>query len=86
MFRVVGTVGSMKVGAVSMSVSVGAANSSGVGTVLKVTEGVGAVQSACVGAKGKSILRNIYPISRGYEDIAERLNGIGADIKVIKEI
>ena len=44
------------------------------------------IMIAMLGAKGKSILRNIYPISRGYEDIAERLNGIGADIKVLKEI
>ena len=44
------------------------------------------IMVAMLAAKGRSILRNIYPISRGYEDIAERLNGIGADIKVIKEI
>ncbi len=44
------------------------------------------IMVAMLGAKGKSILRNIYPISRGYEDIAERLNGLGADIKVMKEI
>jgi UDP-N-acetylglucosamine 1-carboxyvinyltransferase len=44
------------------------------------------IMVAMLGAKGKSILRNIYPISRGYEDIADRLNGLGADIKVIKEI
>ena len=35
-------------------------------------------------ATGTSILRNIYMISRGYEEIAERLNSIGADIKIIK--
>jgi UDP-N-acetylglucosamine 1-carboxyvinyltransferase len=34
-------------------------------------------------AKGTSLLRNIYSITRGYEDIAERLNSIGAKIKVI---
>lgn len=44
------------------------------------------IMIAMLSAKGKSILRNIYPISRGYEDIAERLNGIGAEIRVIKEI
>lgn len=44
------------------------------------------IMIAMLGAKGKSVLRNIYPISRGYEDIADRLNGIGADIRVIKEI
>jgi UDP-N-acetylglucosamine 1-carboxyvinyltransferase len=37
-----------------------------------------------LGAKGKSILRNIYMINRGYEDIAERLNSIGADVKIMK--
>jgi len=35
-------------------------------------------------APGTSILRNVYMISRGYEEIAERLNSIGADIKIIK--
>jgi UDP-N-acetylglucosamine 1-carboxyvinyltransferase len=35
-------------------------------------------------AKGTSILRNVYMIKRGYEGIAERLNSIGADIKILK--
>lgn len=34
-------------------------------------------------AKGKSILRNLYSINRGYEDIIERLKGLGADITKI---
>ncbi|MFH1427629.1 MAG: UDP-N-acetylglucosamine 1-carboxyvinyltransferase [Patescibacteria group bacterium] len=34
-------------------------------------------------AKGKSILRNVYSINRGYEDIVGRLIKIGADIKKI---
>ncbi len=34
-------------------------------------------------APGTSILRNIYMINRGYEEIANRLNSIGADIKSI---
>ena len=34
-------------------------------------------------AKGKSILRNSYPIDRGYENIVERLCSLGADIKRI---
>lgn len=38
-----------------------------------------------MGASGTSILRNVYMINRGYEDIANRLNSIGADIKIIKE-
>lgn len=39
---------------------------------------------AMLAAHGTSTLRNVYSISRGYEDIAERLNAIGADIKVIR--
>ncbi|MBI3888582.1 UDP-N-acetylglucosamine 1-carboxyvinyltransferase [Candidatus Nomurabacteria bacterium] len=35
-------------------------------------------------APGTSILRNVYMINRGYEEITERLNGIGADIKILK--
>ncbi|MSU45222.1 MAG: UDP-N-acetylglucosamine 1-carboxyvinyltransferase [Candidatus Zambryskibacteria bacterium] len=38
---------------------------------------------AMLGAKGKSILRNVYSIKRGYENIAERLNSIGADITIL---
>jgi len=37
-----------------------------------------------LGAPGTSILRNVYMISRGYEEIANRLNSIGADIKILK--
>lgn len=37
-----------------------------------------------LGANGTSILRNVYMIKRGYEEIAERLNQIGADIKILK--
>lgn len=35
-------------------------------------------------AKGTSVLRNVYSINRGYEEIAERLNAIGAKIDVIR--
>ncbi len=35
-------------------------------------------------ARGQSKLYNIYSIKRGYESIAERLNSLGAKIKVIK--
>jgi UDP-N-acetylglucosamine 1-carboxyvinyltransferase len=38
---------------------------------------------AMMAASGTSILRNVYMINRGYEDIAKRLNSIGADIKII---
>lgn len=37
-------------------------------------------------APGTSMLRNIYTIQRGYEDLAERLNTLGADITVMHEI
>lgn len=38
-----------------------------------------------LGAEGTSILRNIYSINRGYEGIIERLNAIGAKIKILRE-
>jgi UDP-N-acetylglucosamine 1-carboxyvinyltransferase len=37
-------------------------------------------------AEGRSTLRNVYTINRGYEDIAARLNSIGANITVLHEI
>jgi len=37
-------------------------------------------------APGVSTLRNIYSINRGYEDLAERLNTLGAKITVIRDI
>ena len=37
-------------------------------------------------APGTSILRNVYTINRGYEDLAERLNSLGANISVLHEI
>ncbi len=39
---------------------------------------------AMLASGGTSILRNVYMISRGYEEIAKRLNSIGADIKILK--
>jgi UDP-N-acetylglucosamine 1-carboxyvinyltransferase len=36
-------------------------------------------------ANGISMLRNVYTINRGYEDLAERLNELGAKITVIHE-
>jgi len=36
-----------------------------------------------LGAKGKSVLRNIYSINRGYEDIIRRLNDLGAKIDIV---
>lgn len=35
-------------------------------------------------ASGTSILRNVYMINRGYEDVPARLNSIGADITILK--
>lgn len=37
-------------------------------------------------ADGVSILRNIYSINRGYEDLAERLNQVGAHISVMHDL
>jgi UDP-N-acetylglucosamine 1-carboxyvinyltransferase len=37
-------------------------------------------------APGISILRNVYTINRGYEDLAERLNSLGAQITVMHEM
>lgn len=37
-------------------------------------------------APGTSMLRNVYTINRGYEDLAERLNSLGARISVIHEL
>ena len=39
---------------------------------------------AMLGAEGVSTLRNVYAIKRGYENIVERLNKIGARIRLIK--
>lgn len=39
---------------------------------------------AMLAASGTSILRNVYSINRGYEDLANRLNKLGANIKAIK--
>jgi UDP-N-acetylglucosamine 1-carboxyvinyltransferase len=37
-------------------------------------------------ADGVSTLRNVYTINRGYEDLAERLNSLGARITVLHEL
>lgn len=36
-------------------------------------------------APGTNMLRNVYTINRGYEDLAERLNALGARITVLNE-
>ncbi len=40
---------------------------------------------AMLGAKGHSVLRNIYSINRGYENLVERLSTLGADVKYLEE-
>ncbi|MEK7185305.1 MAG: UDP-N-acetylglucosamine 1-carboxyvinyltransferase, partial [Patescibacteria group bacterium] len=37
-------------------------------------------------APGRSVLRNIYSINRGYEDIVKRLAAIGADVKIVEDL
>ncbi|MBA2773003.1 MAG: UDP-N-acetylglucosamine 1-carboxyvinyltransferase [Nocardioidaceae bacterium] len=41
---------------------------------------------AMMAAKGTSVLRNVYVINRGYEDLAERLNALGAQIEPFRDI
>ena len=41
---------------------------------------------AMLAAPGVSMLRNVYSINRGYEDLAERLNSLGARISVLRDI
>jgi UDP-N-acetylglucosamine 1-carboxyvinyltransferase len=44
------------------------------------------IMLAMLAAPGKSILRDVYNINRGYEDFANRLNTLGADIETFREI
>jgi len=37
-------------------------------------------------ASGTSVLRNVYNINRGYEDLAERLNKLGAKIETFRDL
>ena len=41
---------------------------------------------AMLAANGTSVLRDIYSINRGYEELANRLNTIGADIETYQEL
>ncbi|WP_037609939.1 UDP-N-acetylglucosamine 1-carboxyvinyltransferase [Streptacidiphilus rugosus] len=41
---------------------------------------------AMLAAEGTSVLRNVYVINRGYEDLADRLNSIGARIETFRDI
>lgn len=40
---------------------------------------------AMLGAKGESVLRNIYSINRGYEKLIDRLNSLGAKVSYLDE-
>ncbi len=42
--------------------------------------------AAMLAAPGRSTLRNVYPINRGYEDIAVRLRSLGAEIEVVEDV
>ena len=44
------------------------------------------ILAAMLAAPGKSILRNIYSINRGYESLADRLRELGADIKTLHDL
>ncbi|MEI6237102.1 MAG: UDP-N-acetylglucosamine 1-carboxyvinyltransferase [Candidatus Saccharibacteria bacterium] len=41
---------------------------------------------AMLGAPGRSVLRNVYSINRGYEALAERLRELGAQIKTLQDL
>ena len=41
---------------------------------------------AMLAARGTSVLRSVYVINRGYEDLAERLNALGAQIETFRDI
>ncbi len=40
---------------------------------------------AMLAARGTSVLRNVYVINRGYEELAERLNALGAGIEAFRD-
>ena len=41
---------------------------------------------AMLASKGTSVLRTSYVIHRGYEDLADRLNALGAQIETFRDI
>jgi len=41
---------------------------------------------AMLAAPGTSVLRNVYVINRGYEDLAERLTALGAKVDTFRDI
>ena len=44
------------------------------------------IMIAMLAADGVPVLRNVYSIKRGYEEIAERLNAVGADIRILSGV
>ncbi len=44
------------------------------------------ILAAMLAAPGRSVLRNVYSINRGYESLAERLRTLGADIHALHEL
>jgi UDP-N-acetylglucosamine 1-carboxyvinyltransferase len=44
------------------------------------------IMIAMLAAKGTSVLRNVYSINRGYEDLVSRLRKIGAKIEILKGV
>ncbi|MEK7463563.1 MAG: UDP-N-acetylglucosamine 1-carboxyvinyltransferase [Patescibacteria group bacterium] len=44
------------------------------------------IMLAMLAAPGTSVLKNVYNINRGYEDLAERLNAIGAKIETFRDL
>lgn len=44
------------------------------------------ILAAMLAAPGRSVLRNVYSINRGYESLAERLRSLGADIHALHEL
>lgn len=44
------------------------------------------ILAAMLGAPGRSVLRNVYSINRGYESLAARLRELGAEIETLHEL
>ena len=51
----------------------------------RATTGPMVVLLAMLAAPGESVLRNIYVISRGYEELDSRLNALGANIQTFRD-
>ena len=41
---------------------------------------------AMLAAPGQSILRNVYEINRGYENLTDRLRAVGADVELVRDV